>query len=278
MEVKKLNFSIDSNHGTIVLHLPRLNTEPIKAKTVELFSHSYIAVHKQIAVTIDKLSTFLSEVFESTQRLNTRQRIAKVFSSLRSRRPGKLPGVPRKTMRSLIIILVIALGLFGVSKLIQAAMNAVGSGNDQRIEIEGALASVELNREFSFPLRDSSGKEVSQIKYSVQNAELRNEIIVKGQRATSVKGRRFLILNLKIANKFEQAIEIDTRNYIRLIRNGNEDEKLAPDIHNDPVEVQAISTKLTRIGFPINDTDKDLKFYVGEINGEKQTIDLNFGK
>jgi hypothetical protein len=278
MEVKKLNFSFDSNHGTIVLRLPRLNVEPIKAKTIELFSHSFIAVQKQITALIDKLSTLFSEVFEATQRLNTRQRMAKVFSSLRNRRSGRLPGVPRKTLRMLIIISVIALGLFGVSKLIQAAINAAGSGNDQRIEIAGAKADVDINSEFSFPLLGSDGEAVSQIKYTIQNAELRDEIVVKGQRATAVKGRSFLILNLKIANEYNKAIEIDSRDYVRLTTNGNEDEKLAPDIHNDPVEVQAISTKLTRIGFPINDTDKDLKLHVGEINGDKQTVDLRFGR
>jgi hypothetical protein len=40
------------------------------------------------------------------------------------------------------------------------------------------------------------------------------------------------------------------------------------------VEVQAISTKFTRVGFPINENDSDLKLRVGEIEGEKETIPL----
>jgi hypothetical protein len=50
---------------------------------------------------------------------------------------------------------------------------------------------------------------------------------------------------------------------------------LAPEIHNDPVEVQALSTKYTRLAFPIDDTYKDLTLYVGEINGHKDAIKLN---
>jgi hypothetical protein len=106
------------------------------------------------------------------------------------------------------------------------------------------------------------------------DAELRDEIIVKGKQATAIKGRTFLIVNLKITNDFDKTITINTRDYVRLTVNKNS-EKLAPDIHNDPVEIQADSTKYTRVGFPIDDTDKDLTLTVGEINGPKQTIKLN---
>ena len=66
---------------------------------------------------------------------------------------------------------------------------------------------------------------------------------------------------------------MNTRDYVRLTVN-NGSEWLAPDIHNDPVEIQAISTKYTRIGFPISDTDKKLKLQIGEINGDKEIVDL----
>ena len=57
--------------------------------------------------------------------------------------------------------------------------------------------------------------------------------------------------------------------------NANENELLAPDTHNDPVEIQAISTKFTRVGFIINDSDKDLVLHVGEIQGDKEKIELD---
>lgn len=277
MEIKKLNFSIEPGNASVVVRLPRLSIEPLKAKTslaakrtAMLADSAFVLLQKAIAVSQDRLSTFFSEMYEAAQRLNTRQKISLAFSGLKKRIPRRRPS--KKLFRSITALVVLALVIVGLNKLIQTARN--GIQNDQRVEIEGAIASVALNREFSFPLRDGSGEEVSQIKFTIENAELRNEIIVKGQRASSVKGRRFLILNLKIVNEYEQAIEIDSRHYVRLMRNGNQNEKLAADIHNDPVEVQAISTKLTRIGFPINDTDKDLKLLVGEISAEKETVDL----
>lgn len=138
------------------------------------------------------------------------------------------------------------------------------------------LATTNVNRELKFPLLDNKGKELGKLSYTIQNAELRKQIIVKGKRATAVDGRIFLIINLKIVNDLNQGLEVNTRDYIRVIVNGNTKELFAPDIHNDPVEVQAISTKNTRVGLAINETDKNIELRVGEINGPKEKIKLNF--
>lgn len=146
---------------------------------------------------------------------------------------------------------------------------------DTRVEVQGAKARQELNKEFPISIKDSKGVEAAQIKMELQSAELRDEIIVAGKRATSVKGRTFLILNLKLTSDFGQPIEINVRNYFRLTVNGKEAELLAADIHNDPVLVQPQSTKFTRIGFPINDIDTQLALWVGEISADKQKVELN---
>ena len=124
-------------------------------------------------------------------------------------------------------------------------------------------------------LKDEKGKEISKVKFLVENAELRDEIVVKGQKATSVKGRTFFIVNIKITNEHNSAIQINTRDYMRLSL-GDSNEWFAPDIHNDPVEVQAISTKPTRIGFPIDDVRSKFKVQVGEIKENKEVIELEF--
>jgi hypothetical protein len=137
------------------------------------------------------------------------------------------------------------------------------------------LATETLNKTFSFPLKDSSGKEVSKIQYEIQSAEIDNQIVVQGQIATAVQGRAFLVLNLKITNNYDKSVQLNTRDYVRLIVD-NDGNKLAADIHNDPVDVEAISTKFTRLGFPIDANYKNLKLEVGEITGPKQTINLKF--
>jgi hypothetical protein len=113
------------------------------------------------------------------------------------------------------------------------------------------------------------------ISYTISSAQLTKQIIIKGQRATAVKGRTFLILNLKLVNSFNQSLFLNTRNYVRVQPVGSND-KLAPEIHNDTVEVSPISTKLTRIGLPVDETVKEFTLFIGEIDGEKQEIPIKF--
>jgi len=150
----------------------------------------------------------------------------------------------------------------------------------ERISVAPPVDRMELGHERSFPLHDANGDNVSSIKYEVESAELRNELIVQGRKAGSVKGRTFLVLNVKLTNEFEQGIKVNSRDYVRLSVNGNADEWLAPDIHSDPVDVQAISTKRTKVAFPVNETDGSFKLRIGEINGEKEIVDLEltYGK
>lgn len=173
------------------------------------------------------------------------------------------------------IVVLIVIGL--LVRTVGSANNnvsAVAGLSDNRVKVPEAEATQTLNKTFAFPLNDENGKELSKIKMTLTTAELRDQIVVKGQQATAIDGRIFLIINIKLSNDYSKAVAINTRDYIRLSVNGSS-EKMAADIHNDPVEAQAISTKFTRLGFPINDTDKDLTLYVGEINGKKEVIKLN---
>ena len=179
----------------------------------------------------------------------------------------------RYTLLAVLVLFVIAAAVLAVRSL----QGTPQLTQDGRVVIAGPRATLVLNKEFQFPLKDQTGKEVTKIKYTIEQAELRNEIIVKGKRAVAVQGRTFLILNLKVVNDFNQPIEMNVRDYIRLSLNGNKAELLAPEIHNDPVTIQAISTKITRVGFPIYDTDSNIALLVGEISAaQKEELPLTF--
>lgn len=158
----------------------------------------------------------------------------------------------------------------------QSTLGAISSG-DGRTEAPSPVATQGLNKTFSFPLLDEEGKELAKITYYIESANLQDSFIYQGSKATAVKGRTFLIFNLKITNPYKQTIEVNARDYVRIKMNGS-DEQLAPEIHNDPVEIQANSTKYTRIGLPINETDKDIILLIGELNGDKETVKLNLSR
>ena len=184
--------------------------------------------------------------------------------------------INNKNLPKLLILVgaIVILGYIGYS-LVYGTSTTSTEGENGRIKIADAIATTQIDREFSFPIKSDTGEDLSQFKIMLDKTELRDQIIVQGKRATSVEGRTFLIVDIEIKNEYNRAIEIDTRDFFRLTMNGNEGMMLAPDIHNDPVEVQAISTKLTRVGFPVNDSDKDFVLHVGEINGTKERIDLH---
>lgn len=172
------------------------------------------------------------------------------------------------------VVVVFIITFFLIKGFVDANSSNLLSIDDNKVEISKAIARQEINKTFYFPLKDAKGKEVSKLEWTVQSAELRDEIIVQGKRARAVKGRVFLIINVKITNKYTQALSVNSRDYLRIVVN-NSSEKLAADIHNDPVDVQAISTKYSRLGLPVNDTDRNITLLIGEITGEKETIKLD---
>lgn len=187
------------------------------------------------------------------------------------------PGVGRRDqqnnwLKPLLLIAAVVVLVVGGRAIISKASGASGG---EKVTIRPPRKTIEINREFTFPIRGEEGEESGRvIKYVVEKFELADEIVVKGQRATAVTGRTFLIFSIKLINDEDVGIEIDTRDYIRASVN-NSDERLAADIHNDPVEVQPLSTKSTRIGFPTDDNVKHITLFVGEIKGDKEAIEVS---
>lgn len=185
-----------------------------------------------------------------------------------------------KKIFGLLIVLIVAGSLliltsyFKTNGQIKAEANTPAPAVSNQLSIEPPTAESPINRDFTFNIQNDNGVDQGQIKYTLETAELRNEIVLKGQTATAVQGRTFLIINLKLKNDTNHTITVNTRDFVRLSVNNNTNQWLAPDIYNDPVDVQPISTKITRIGFAIADTDKSFKLQVGEIDGKKEIIDL----
>lgn len=176
-------------------------------------------------------------------------------------------------------VVIIALVIFVLGTILVAKNTLfAGSNNADKITVKGARFTQTLNREFAFPIKDDKGQELTKTKFLLETVEIRDELIVKGQRASSVGGRTFLVLTIKVTNEYDKAIEINVRDFVRLAVGGNDKDWLAADIHNDPVNVRGQSTKITRIAYAVNETDKKFNLRVGELNGEKQTIELNLGK
>jgi len=183
---------------------------------------------------------------------------------------GILNSFPKVILIATPIILV-SLALFLIGKRDFFTSNQQAAGDKEKVLSAEARLTKEIGKEI---ILEVGNPEEGRIRYVLDSAEVLKEIVVKGQAVTAVRGRAFLILNLKISNERKNGIQINTRDFVRLSSLG--EEWTAPEIHNDPVEVQAISTKFTRIGFPVNESDKQFKLKIGKIDGDKEEIDLTF--
>ena len=217
-------------------------------------------------------STFFSEFTANfAERFARPQSFLSNVASRFNRR--RLSNLSWKKYLPLLLLIVIVVGILAV---VGGIIPSLAKSGDQRIEMKGALATVPVARTLQIPVRDNKGALVTNTAYTIETAELRDEIIVQGRRMVAIKGRVFLILTIKMVNEYSKELEIKAADYVRLSVGGNETELLAPDIHNDPVRVQAISTKYTRVGFPIYDTDRSVTLYIGEISGDKERVPLQF--
>jgi len=177
--------------------------------------------------------------------------------------------------------LAIGIGLIVVFLVVMVIARALGGNDKQNSQVAGVSDNnsqniIQLNKKFNFPLTDSTGEEVSSIEYEIESAELTDDIFIQGQPTKPIAGRTFLVLSLKVTNDYQQDIEIDTGDYIRVKLDVLGDELLAADMDNDPMKVQAISTKYSRLGYSIPKDFGNIKLLVGEISGDKEELTLEF--
>jgi hypothetical protein len=137
--------------------------------------------------------------------------------------------------------------------------------------------TVQIDKSFDFPAITNNGKPSgSKIKLKITNVEKTSQVVVKDQVYAAKNNKMFLIANLELKNDSTSAQNILPGDLIRLSIGDNQDTKFAPDLHNNLVPVSAISTKIDRVGFVIPSEEKNFNLYVGEIEGKKETVSINF--
>lgn len=253
---------MDKNNSTISINIPNpvVSIERFKNYILALAMEMYNGPIRQRTSPIKRFMSEMKNPFKNFKSPKFNKKVLIKFA---------LP---------VLIVVIFVFGAIGIIRSFNSTAAVSNEVTEVGVALPKPIAVKNLNRSFNFPLTDEEGESVGSFDYTIENVELRKQIIVQGKRATSVEGRVFLILNLKVINNLDQAISLNTRDYIRVIVNNNSKELLAPDIHNDPVEVQAISTKYSRLGLAINSTDinNPIILQIGEIGGKKQTIEVKF--
>lgn len=136
------------------------------------------------------------------------------------------------------------------------------------------LSQVEVGRSFTFPAQIQGGKKTEDITFTLTQAERKNEIKVKGQPRQAQSGRDFLLLRIELDNPSTEKLVFASADFIRLL--GKEEKKFSPDFHNGSVIIDPLSVRRDLVSFIIPEEKKSFTFLVGELEKDKERLEINF--
>ena len=166
------------------------------------------------------------------------------------------------------IAILILIAAFGLVKSKQST-----SVSSQGIISSQEGSSVAIDKEFDFPIYNKGAKTENSLKLKLTTVEKTDKILVNGKPATAKDGKDFLVMYLEITNPTKDKLNVRPVDFFRLV--DSQGNQFAADVHNDPVKAEPIAIKKTRIGFVVDESLNTFKFQVGEINGEKQELEIN---
>lgn len=139
---------------------------------------------------------------------------------------------------------------------------------------------VTVNREFEFliPAINDQGQFIARkegkIKFIISEAELKKEIKVKNETRKASNGQNYLIIRIELQNDTPDRLAIISSKYVRLI--GLDNKKFSPDFHNAMVAIDPLSVRRDIVAYIVNEDSRNFSFQVGELEGDKQAIEIAF--
>ena len=180
-----------------------------------MITQTPLTTSKKVALTITLPTINFAALFEKAKKLffsniyNPISNAASHSSSetiSRSRRLRFPKGKFSFNKNKLKVVLPIVFGIIVIAAIVNIVKSLPDAqsrpvDSSTQINAPDALATINLDRKFSFPLKDEKGVVVGNFDYVIESAAIQKQIIVKGQRATAINGREFMLLNLKITKK-----------------------------------------------------------------------------
>ncbi|MBM4402277.1 MAG: hypothetical protein FJ044_03470 [Candidatus Cloacimonetes bacterium] len=135
--------------------------------------------------------------------------------------------------------------------------------------------TVQIGQTYEFIARDENGNPANSIlPLTFISATKKDSVNIQGQKATAKNGKVFLVLDFEVKNDSSQTYYLLPVDLIRLLQ--GEETKIAPSVHQGRLEVRPISSKFSNLGFVIEQKQKGFQFEVGEIDGEKNELKVQF--
>jgi len=131
-----------------------------------------------------------------------------------------------------------------------------------------------LGNSFEITSRAGNGSALDKkMTINLTNANITNQILIQGERAKTREGKLFLIINMELNNDEPFVVYSFPVDLVRLARG---DKKFAPSVHQGKVEIRPSSTKISNVGFVIDEGEKNFTLELGEISETKETVPVKF--
>ena len=135
--------------------------------------------------------------------------------------------------------------------------------------------TVKIGKSYEIIARTSEGQRTTgRFNLTVTSTQFADSILVQGKRATPVKGKTFLVINMEIENPFKVSLYAFPVDLFRFVR--EDGQKFAPSVHQGAVRIRPESTKKSNAAFIVLPNEKKFKIEVGDINSPKETLEITF--
>lgn len=166
-----------------------------------------------------------------------------------------------------VVILILGVSIFSGS---DKTGSKVSVSSDSSAKVK---ATVSIGKTFEFKAINAT-KETKPVKFTVTAAERKDEIKVKDEPRSAPAGKDYLLVRIEIENELTERLAISTTDRIRLI--GANGKPFASDYNNGTVVIDPLSVRRDILAFLVDEKTKKFTFSVGELDGEKQRIEINF--
>lgn len=173
---------------------------------------------------------------------------------------------------SVVFVITVVSGWYFLSRDQETSAPQTGSvkGSSQ-----ATLDEIQVERTLTFPGLDPQNTQQPKgtIEMSIPRARKLSQVQVKGEPIDAPENKVFLALDLELSNSGQEALGFFSRDYFRLLKNGK---PYAPQFYNRGVGIAPVSVKNDRIAFLVEKDEKIFQIQVGELNGEKEILELRF--
>lgn len=220
---------------------------------------------KTAAIKSDQFTLFFSQLQDFNEGArNFRDRIKNPIKGIKL---PKLSGIKKKYIIFTAVAIVILAGLgFYFFK------SSSPSDSAAQIQTESGV-STPINKKLEINIKSSSGEDTgNKLIVNFISAERTEKILYKGRPLLPREGKDFLVINIEIENSTKDRLNVRPADFIRLVDATGR--QFAPDIQTDVIKVEPLSIKRTRTVYIVPDGTANIKFLLGEIKGDRETVEV----